>query len=122
MRGYGTRLVWNSVKSTLRAPSKRNDAVMDDTTCAIKRFKFVYVGRSISKFRLKSSKANQAVRVHVNKHKNTIGLDRIRYRQMSYIASLSVMKQTSECSNVVCVHIIELYGSTTAVEIYIQIV
>lgn len=121
MRGYGTRFVWNSVKSTLRAPSKRNDAVMDDTTCAIKRFKFVYVGRSISKFRLKSSKANQAVRVYVNKHQNTIGPE-IRYRQMSYIASLSVMKQTSECSNVVCVHIIELYGSTTAVEIYIQIV
>merc|ERR1719183_679504 len=27
MRGYGTRLVWNSVTSTLSAPSKRSDAV-----------------------------------------------------------------------------------------------
>lgn len=36
-----TRLVWNSVKSTLRAPSKRSDAVMDDTTCARRRFRFV---------------------------------------------------------------------------------
>lgn len=29
---YGTRLVWNSFKSTLREPSKRRDAVMVDTT------------------------------------------------------------------------------------------
>ena len=26
MRGYGTRLVWNSVKSTFRAPSNRKEA------------------------------------------------------------------------------------------------
>ena len=26
MRGYGTRLVWNSVRSTFRAPSKRREA------------------------------------------------------------------------------------------------
>merc|ERR1712136_351733 len=30
---YGTKLVWNSVKSTLRAPSKRREAVMDETIC-----------------------------------------------------------------------------------------
>merc|ERR1719253_1616699 len=30
MRGYGTRFVWNSVMSTLRAPSKRSDAVGDE--------------------------------------------------------------------------------------------
>lgn len=41
IRGYGTKFVWNSVKSTLSAPSKRNEAVIDDTTCAIKRFKLV---------------------------------------------------------------------------------
>ena len=29
---HGTRLVWNSFKSTLREPSKRRDAVMDETT------------------------------------------------------------------------------------------
>merc|ERR1719440_812403 len=29
MRGYGTRLVWNSVRSTLRAPSKRREAVRE---------------------------------------------------------------------------------------------
>ena len=32
MRGYGTKLVWNSLRSTLSDPSKRNDAVMDETT------------------------------------------------------------------------------------------
>merc|ERR1719421_1736301 len=31
MRGYGTRFVWNSVTSTLSAPSKRSDAVGDET-------------------------------------------------------------------------------------------
>ncbi len=51
IRGYGTKFVWNSVRSTLSAPSKRNDAVIDETIWAIKRFKFVYVGRSISKLR-----------------------------------------------------------------------
>ena len=32
MRGYGTRLVWNSLRSTLREPSKRSEAVIDETT------------------------------------------------------------------------------------------
>ena len=32
IRAYGTRFVWNSVKSTLSAPSKRRDAVRDETT------------------------------------------------------------------------------------------
>merc|ERR1719398_376282 len=32
MRGYGTRLVWNSVRSTLRAPSKRREAVREEMT------------------------------------------------------------------------------------------
>uniref|UniRef100_K3X2W1 Secreted protein n=1 Tax=Globisporangium ultimum (strain ATCC 200006 / CBS 805.95 / DAOM BR144) TaxID=431595 RepID=K3X2W1_GLOUD len=41
IRGYGTKLVWNSVTSTFNAPSKRNDAVNDEITCAIKRFKLV---------------------------------------------------------------------------------
>ncbi|TYZ69144.1 hypothetical protein PybrP1_010479 [[Pythium] brassicae (nom. inval.)] len=48
MRGYGTRFVWNSVTSTLSAPSKRSDAVNDEITCAMRRFRFVYVGRSMS--------------------------------------------------------------------------
>jgi hypothetical protein len=30
--GYGTKFVWNSVTSTLRAPSKRREAVSDDIT------------------------------------------------------------------------------------------
>merc|ERR1711898_66165 len=64
MRGYGTRLVWNSVMSTLSAPSKRSDAVSDETTCANRRLRFVYVGRSMSRLR----------------------------RQMSYRASLSRQK------------------------------
>ena len=37
--------------STLRAPSKRSDAVRDEITCASRRLRFVYVGRSMSKFR-----------------------------------------------------------------------
>merc|ERR1712070_1179848 len=32
MRGYGTRLVWNSVTSTFSAPSKRSEAVSEDVT------------------------------------------------------------------------------------------
>merc|ERR1719498_1111555 len=67
MRGYGTRLVWNSVTSTLRAPSKRSDAVSDEMIWAIRRLRLVYVGRSMSRLR----------------------------RQMSYSASLSTMKETS---------------------------
>lgn len=30
--GYGTKLVWNSLRSTLIAPSNLSDAVMDETT------------------------------------------------------------------------------------------
>merc|ERR1719240_188048 len=48
MRGYGTRFVWNSVMSTLSAPSKRSDAVSDEHTCAMRRLRLVYVGRSMS--------------------------------------------------------------------------
>ena len=29
---YGTKLVWNSFRSTLREPSKRREAVMEETT------------------------------------------------------------------------------------------
>merc|ERR1712061_39875 len=73
--------------STLRAPSKRNDAVSDEMICANKRFKFVYVGRSMSRLR----------------------------RQMSYSASLSYMIVTFVCSSRECTHNTVLYGSTTAV-------
>merc|ERR1719440_1206444 len=82
MRGYGTKLVWNSVMSTLRAPSNRKEAVSDDIICAINRFKFVYVGRSISKLR----------------------------RQMSYNASLSTMVVTSVCSSSEWTQSTVLYG------------
>merc|ERR1719197_2187365 len=88
MRGYGTRLVWNSVTSTLRAPSKRSDAVSDEMIWAMRRLRLVYVGRSMSRLR----------------------------RQMSYRASLSTMKDTSVCSNSEWVESTQLYGSTTAVE------
>merc|ERR1719326_1530167 len=55
MRGYGTRFVWNSVMSTLRAPSKRSDAVSDEMTWAMRRLRFVYVGRSMSRLRRQTS-------------------------------------------------------------------
>src|ERR1700743_214000 len=35
MRGYGTRLVWNSLRSTFRDPSNLRDAVMDETTTKV---------------------------------------------------------------------------------------
>ena len=50
MRGYGTRLVWNSVISTFKAPSNRSDAVKLEMICAMRRFRLVYVGRSMSRF------------------------------------------------------------------------
>merc|ERR1719337_590996 len=55
IRGYGTKLVWNSVMSTFRAPSKRREAVKDDVICAMMRFKLVYVGRSMSRQRRHTS-------------------------------------------------------------------
>merc|ERR1712226_1087391 len=70
MRGYGTKLVWNSVTSTFKAPSNRREAVKEEITWAIRRFKLVYVGRSMSRER----------------------------RQISYTASLSIMTATSVCS------------------------
>merc|ERR1712146_346798 len=41
LRGYGTRLVWNSVRSTLRAPSKRREAVREEITWAMRRLRLV---------------------------------------------------------------------------------
>ena len=55
MRGYGTRLVWNSVMSTLSAPSKRSDAVSDEMTWPTRRLRLVYVGRSMSRERRQMS-------------------------------------------------------------------
>ena len=40
----GTKFVWNSLRSTLREPSKRSDAVTEDTTWAIRRLRFVSEG------------------------------------------------------------------------------
>merc|ERR1719337_723205 len=55
MRGYGTKLVWNSVMSTFKAPSKRREAVNEDVIWAMMRFKLVYVGRSMSRQRRHTS-------------------------------------------------------------------
>lgn len=52
---YGTRLVWNSFKSTFRDPSKRKDAVIEETTCAISLFKLVNPGDEMPKFFLQMS-------------------------------------------------------------------
>mmetsp|Transcript_152351 Transcript_152351/g.369996 ORF Transcript_152351/g.369996 Transcript_152351/m.369996 type:complete len:204 (+) Transcript_152351:697-1308(+) len=51
MRGYGTRFVWNSVRSTFSWPSNRNEAVIEEMHCAMRRFRLVYVGRSMSRLR-----------------------------------------------------------------------
>merc|ERR1711907_203867 len=74
--------------STLSAPSKRSDAVKDEITCARRRLRFVYVGRSISRLR----------------------------RQISYSASLSTWLVTSVCSRRLWTQSTQLYGSTTAVD------
>ena len=36
--------------STFKAPSKRSDAVKLEMICAMRRFRLVYVGRSMSRF------------------------------------------------------------------------
>ena len=41
MRGYGIKLVWNSVTSTFRAPSKRSEAVSDEMVCETRRLRLV---------------------------------------------------------------------------------
>ena len=41
IRGYGTRLVWNSVTSTLMAPSNLKEVVKEDIIWEISRFKLV---------------------------------------------------------------------------------
>merc|ERR1711871_734122 len=45
IRGYGTRLVWNEVRSTFSWPSKRSEQVIDEIAWAINRLRLVYVGR-----------------------------------------------------------------------------
>jgi len=39
--GYGTKLVWNSVMSTLRAPSNLKEAVKDEMTWAMSLLRLV---------------------------------------------------------------------------------
>ena len=43
-------MVWNSFRSTLRAPSNLREAVIEDTIWEMSLFRLVYEGRSISKF------------------------------------------------------------------------
>jgi len=52
---YGTKLVWNSLRSTFREPSKRNEAVIDETTWAMRRFRLVKLGEVMPRFFLQMS-------------------------------------------------------------------
>ena len=52
---YGTKFVWNSFKSTFKEPSKRKEAVIDETTWAINLFKLVRLGEVIPRFFLQMS-------------------------------------------------------------------
>ena len=52
---HGTKLVWNSFKSTFKEPSNRSEAVIDETTWAISLFKFVRPGEEILRFFLQIS-------------------------------------------------------------------
>jgi hypothetical protein len=51
----GTRVIKSAGLFTLRAPSNRREAVMDEMICAINRFRFVYVGFDSSRFSLQMS-------------------------------------------------------------------
>ena len=46
IRGKGTKLVWNSFKES----SNRREAVIDETTWAIRRSRLVKLGEVISRF------------------------------------------------------------------------
>ena len=52
---YGTKFVWNSLRSTFNEPSNRSEAVTDETTCAISLFKFVRLGEAMLRFFLQIS-------------------------------------------------------------------
>ena len=44
---HGTKLVWNSLRSTFKDPSKRRDAVIEETTWAINLLRLVKPGEVI---------------------------------------------------------------------------
>lgn len=46
---YGTRLVWNSFKSTFKEPSKRRDAVIEETTWAMSLLRLAKPGELMFK-------------------------------------------------------------------------
>jgi hypothetical protein len=52
---YGTKFVWNSFKSTFKEPSKRREAVMEETTWAMSLFKLVKLGEVMPRFFLQMS-------------------------------------------------------------------
>ena len=52
---HGTKLVWNSLRSTFKEPSKRREAVIEETTWAINLFKFVRLGEVMLRFFLQMS-------------------------------------------------------------------
>ena len=102
MRGKGTRLVWNSFKSTLSEPSKRRDAVTDETTCAMSLLRLGKLGCATPSFCLQMSKM-----ASLSTYKT------VRSQYSACLAtSMRTMNEQSECSRVVCVVRTELYGST----------
>jgi hypothetical protein len=52
---YGTKLVWNSFRSTLREPSNRNEAVIEETTWAMSLLRLVKLGDVMLRFFLQMS-------------------------------------------------------------------
>ena len=52
---YGTKLVWNSFKSTLSEPSKRREAVIEETTWAMSLLRLVKLGDAMPRFFLQMS-------------------------------------------------------------------
>ena len=47
---HGTKLVWNSFRSTFKEPSNRREAVIEETTCAIRRFRLTKLGCETPRF------------------------------------------------------------------------
>ena len=52
---HGTRLVWNSFRSTFKHPSKRREAVIEEITCEMSLFKLVKLGEVMLRFFLQMS-------------------------------------------------------------------
>ena len=111
MRGYGTKLVWNSVRSTLSAPSKRSEAVIEETTLKISNFppKLAHLRNETVEVGVRGARDAEVLAANVVDglvvdHEGAV---RVLQRRVRRPARLAMHARTYK---------MELYGSTTAVE------